>query len=93
MFGFGVTTLIISNEETNHIVKIVKSLEEYGLLITGVSETVKNEAKEQRRGFLEMLLGALGSSLLGNLLTRKKTIRAKEGTVRASQYFYCRFVP
>ena len=71
MFGSGMTTLIISNEEMNHIMKIVKYLEESVLLIIkGVSETIKNEAKEQKGGFLRMLLlGCLGASLLGNLLT------------------------
>ena len=54
MFGSGVITLIISNKEMNDIMKTVKSLEESGLLIKGVSETVKNEAKEQRGGFLSM---------------------------------------
>ena len=57
------TTLIISNEETNDIMKIVKSLEESGLLIKIVSKTIKNEAKEEKRGFLGMLLGTLGASL------------------------------
>ena len=52
MFGSGTTTLIISNEETNDIMKIVKSLEESALLIKGVCETIKNEAKEQKGGFL-----------------------------------------
>ena len=51
----------------NDILKIVKSLEESGLLIKGVSETIKNEAKEEKGGFLEMLLGILGASLLENL--------------------------
>ena len=51
MFGPGFTTLIISNEEMNDIMKIVKCLEEFGLLIKGVSETIKNEAKEQKGGF------------------------------------------
>ena len=51
MFGSGFTTLIISNEEMEDI-KIVKSLEDSGLLIKGVSETIKNEAKKQKRGFL-----------------------------------------
>ena len=51
------------------ITKIVKSLEESGLLIKGVSETIQNEAKEQKEGFLSMLLGAVGASLLGHLLT------------------------
>ena len=65
--------------------KIVKSLEEFCLLIKGVSETIKNEAKEQKGGFLRMLLSALGASLLGNLLTGKGTIRASEGTFRAAE--------
>ena len=81
------TTLIISNEEMNDIMKIVKSLEESGLLINRVRETIKNEAKEQKGGFLRMLLGTLGASLLGNLLTDKSTIKAGKGTVRAGQVF------
>ena len=56
-----------------------------GLLIKGVSEITKNEAKEQEGGFLRMLLGNLGASLLGNLLTGKGTIRAGEGTFRAGE--------
>ena len=64
MFGSGNTTLIILNKEMNDIMKIIKSLEEFGLLIKGVSETTKNEAKEQKIGFLQMLLGTLGASLL-----------------------------
>ena len=78
-------TLITSNEEMNDIMKIVKSLEESGLLIKEVSETIKNEAKEQKGGFLGMLLGTSGVSLLGNLLTDKGTIRAGEGTIRAGK--------
>ena len=81
------TTLIISNEEMNDIMKIVKSLEESGLLIKGVSEAIKNEAKEQKGGFVEMLLGTLGASLLGNLLTGKAKIRAGEGAIRAGLHF------
>ena len=72
------TTLIISNEEMNDIMKITKSLEESWLLIKGVSETIKNEAKEQKGGFLGILLGTLGASLLENLLTGRGTIRAGE---------------
>ena len=71
----------------NDIMKIIKSLEEYGLLIKGVSETIKNEAKEQKGGFLGMLLGTLGASLLGNLLTGKGIFRAGEGAIRADQDF------
>ena len=51
------------------IIKIVKSLEDSGLLLKGVTETVQNEVKEQKGGFLSMLLGTLGASLLGNILT------------------------
>ena len=87
MFASGVTTLIISNEEMNDIMKIVKSLEESGLLIKGVSQTIKNETKEQKVLFLGMLLGTVGASLLGNLLTGKGTVRAGECTVRAGQDF------
>ena len=87
MFRSGNTTLIISNEEMNDIMKVVRSLEESGLLIKGVSETIKNEAKEPKEGFLVMLLGTLGASLLGNLVAGKGTIRAGEGTFRAGQDF------
>ena len=87
MFGSGVTTLMILNEEMNYIMKIVKSLEESGLLIKDVSETIKNESKEQKGGFLRMLLSTLGDSLLWNLLTGKGTIRAGEGAIRAGQDF------
>ena len=65
------------------IIKIVKSLEDSGLLFKGVSETIQNEAKEQKGGFLSMLLGTLGASLLGNILAEKGTNRAGEGIVRA----------
>ena len=75
------TTLIISNDEMKDILKIVKSLEDSVLLLEGVSETIKNEAKEQKGGFLSMLLGTLGASLLGNTLAGKGVIRAGERTV------------
>ena len=65
------------------ILKTVKSLEDSGLLLEGVSETIKNESKEQKGGFLSMLLGTLGTSLLGNMLAGKGVIRAGEGTIRA----------
>ena len=85
MFGSGTTTLIISNEEINDIMKIVKSLEDSGLLIKGVSHTIKNEAKKQKGGFFSMLLRTLGVSLLGNLLTERGTIGTGEGTIRAGE--------
>ena len=62
---------MISNEKMNDIMKIVKSLKESGLLIKGISEGIRNGVKEQKGGFLGMLLGTLGASLLGNLLTGK----------------------
>ena len=69
------TTLIISNDEMEDIIKIVKSLEDSGLLLKGVTEAVQNE----KGGFLSMLLGALGASLLGNILAGKGINRAGKG--------------
>ena len=83
MLGSGTTTLIISNDEMDDILKIVKSPENSGLLLKGVSETIQHETKEQRGGFLSMLLGTLGASLLGDILSGKGVIRAGEGTIRA----------
>ena len=77
------TTLIISNNEMEDLIKIVKSLKDSGLLLKGVTETFQNEVKEQKEGFFSMLLGTLGASLLENLLTGKGTNRAGEGIVRA----------
>ena len=73
------TTLVILNDEIGEIIKIVKSLEDSGLLIKGVTKTVQNEVKEQKGGFLSMLLGTLGASLLGNLLTGRGIYRAGKG--------------
>ena len=73
------TTLIILNNEIEDIIKIVKSLEDSGLLLKGVTETVQNEVKEQKGGFLNMLLGTLSASLLGNLLTGRGINRTGEG--------------
>ena len=81
------TTSIILNEGMNEIMKIVKSREESGLLIKGISETIKNKAKEQKGGFLSMLFGTLGASLLGDLLAGKGTIKAGENRIRAGQNF------
>ena len=88
MFGSGTrisdlakrTILITLNEEMNDFMKRV-------FLIKGVCETIKNEAKEQKGGFLSVLLGILGVSLLRNLLADKGTIRAGEGTIRAGKDF------
>ena len=67
--------------------KIIKPFKKSGLLIKDISETIKNEAKEQKGGILRMLLGTLGASLLGNLLAGKDTITAGEGYVRPDQDF------
>ena len=77
--GSGTTILIISNEEMNDIMEIVQVLENSNILLKGVTKTIKNEAKEQKEGFLSMLLGTLEASLLGNLLPGKGTGRAGSG--------------
>ena len=64
--GTGTTALIISNGEMKDVMKIVKQLEEWKLLIQGICETIENETKEQNGGFLSMLLGTLAASILGN---------------------------
>ena len=81
------TILIISNSEMNDIIKIVKSLEDSGLLLKGVTETVQNEAKEQKGGFLSMLLGTLHAGLFGNILAGKEMNRARERFIRAGYGF------
>ena len=87
IYGSGTTTLITSNEETNDIMKIVQILENSDILLKGVTKTIKNETKEQKGGFLSTLLGTLGASLLGDLLTKKLsgkgTVRAGEGFLRS----------
>ena len=67
--------------------KILKSLEEAGLLTKGVSRTIQNEAKKQKGGFLGILVGTLDASFLGNILAGKEVIRAGEGTNRAGLDF------
>ena len=85
MFGAGPTILIIFNKEMNDIMKIIKSLQKSALLIIGANETIQNEAKEPKGGFLGMLLGTLGASLLGNLLVDKGVKGAGEGAIATSQ--------
>ena len=80
--GSGVK-LIIEQEDMNDIMKIIEALENSGILLKGVSKTIENETKEQRGGFLSMLLGTLGASLLGNLLTGKGITRAGDAIVHA----------
>ena len=79
--------MIISNDEMEDILKIVQSIKESGLLLKGVSKTIENKVRKQEGGFLNLLLGSLGLSLLGNLLASQDIIRAGEGTIRAGQDF------
>ena len=72
----GTATLTISNEEMNDIMKIVKALEDSNILLKGVTKTIKIETKERKRGFLGMLLGTLGASLLLNMLAGRGIARA-----------------
>ena len=72
-------TLIISNNEIEDIIKLVKSLEDSDLLLDGVTETVQKKIKEQKEEFLSILLGTLGASLLGNILAGKGINRAGKG--------------
>ena len=77
--GTGTTTLIISNREMDDIMKIVQALEGSNILLKGVTKTIKNETKEQRGGFLSMLLVTLEASFLGNMLAGKGMLRAGYG--------------
>ena len=83
ILGSGTTTLIISNDEMKGIIRIVKSLEDSGLLLKTVSKTFQNQAKEQKGGFMSMLPGTLGASLLGNILAGRGINRAGEGVIKA----------
>ena len=88
IYGSGTTTLISLNEEMEDILKTVNSHEESGLLIKGISETIKNErTKEQKKEFLGMLLGILAASILRNALLGRGVIRAGKGTIRAGGNF------
>ena len=79
ILGSGNATLIISNDEMEDIIKIVKLLENFGLLLKGVGETIQNETKEQKGGFLSMLLDTLDKRSSGNILTSKGIVRANYG--------------
>ena len=81
----GTTTLLISNEEMNDIMKIVQALEGSKILRKGVTKTIKNEAKEQKEGFLSMLLVTLGASLLGHLFAEKELQELVQETIREKE--------
>ena len=85
ILGSGNTTLIMSNNEMEDIIKIVKSLEDSTLLIKGVTETLQNKVKEQKGGFLSKLLGALGASLSGNILSSRGVNKKDRGINRAGE--------
>ena len=74
--GSGTKTLMISNEETEDIMKTFKSLENPGLLLKGITDAIQNEAKQQKGKFLSMLLSTLGASLLANMLASDPVIAA-----------------
>ena len=78
------TSLIISNEEMNDIMKIVQALVDSNILLKGVTKTMKNKTKEQKGGFLSMLLGTSGTRLLGSLLTGKGIARAGSARLLSS---------
>ena len=78
-YGSGLTTLIISNEKMNEIMEIIQALEDSHILLKGATKTIKNDINEQKGGFLGMLLGSLGASLLGNMLAEKRIVRAGSG--------------
>ena len=87
IYGSGGTALTIANEKMEDIMKIVKSLEESGLLVKGMNETVNNETKEQKVQFLPMSFGALAASMLGSALKGRGVIRVGAGTIRPGKNF------
>ena len=88
MYGSGMVTLIISNNDLKNLIKIITTLEEHDILLKETSKTTENETKEQRGGFSSMLLGTLGASLLGNLLTGKGLYRTGRGIYRSGNGLY-----
>ena len=77
--GSGTATLIISNREMNGIMEIAQTLEDSNILLKGVTKTIKNETKEQKEGFLGMLIVTLEASLLGNMSAGKGIVGAGSG--------------
>ena len=80
MHGFGTTTLIISNEEMNDIIKILQDLEDSNILLKEGTKTIENETKEQKGGFLSMSLGTFRSIFIRKLIIKKRN--CKKGTVK-----------
>ena len=92
MRGEGIK-FINEQEYMNDIIKIIEALENSGILLKGVAKTIENETKEQRGGFLSMLLGTLGASLLGNLLSGKGIVQAGEGVKKNQKFSLIPFHP
>ena len=86
IFESGMTKLLISNDKMEDVMKIIKSLDESGILIKCVTKTIENETKKQIVGFLAIFSGTVGASLLGNIFAGKSVIRA--GEEADSQRFY-----
>ena len=93
MYGSGNTTLIISNDDLEDLIELVTALEEHDILLKGTSKTIKNKTKKQEGGFLSMLLGTLGTSLLGNLLTGRGLYRTGKGIYRTGQGLKRKLIP
>ena len=87
ILGSGTTTVINSNKEIEKVMKIIKSLKKSGWLIKGITETIKNDAREQKVGFFPKLWHTLPASFLGSALTEQGVTRTGEGTVIAVQNF------
>ena len=79
------TTVIITTEELNKMMKIIKSLEDSNILSKGATKSTENKIKEQKGGVFGMLLGTLGAILLGNMLARRDNARALYGNKKAKQ--------
>ena len=93
IYGSGTTPLIISNEEMEDVMKIVKSHEELGLLIQGISETIKNETKEEKGGFPPVLLRTLAASVLWNALAGKDVIRLGDAATSFNYFWNIKILP
>ena len=85
IFGSGTTILAFSNEGLHDVMKIIKSFEESGLLMKGVSEIVKTEVKKQKGGFLHMLAATFGASLLRIMLAGKRLVKSGDGVIPADE--------
>ena len=86
IFGLGTTVLIISNEEMKDIMKIVKSLEESGLLIKGINETIKNEAKQQRRRISFNVNRSISCQYIRKCISRKRSNKIRSNFLVLSNH-------